>query len=118
MDIKTFLNKLKSAPETIDFNDTIAVIDANYEFTPATFKNGDVINEAGENSGSCKLFAFAKLNNLTAQQTLFCFGNFYQDVLKTPDGTDHQNIRNFIKTGWEGIKYDSYPLKLKSTILK
>ncbi len=33
---------------------------------------------------------------------LFCeypklWGQYYRDVLATPDGTDHQNIRNFMK---------------------
>jgi len=113
MGIITFLNRIKTSPETIGFNETIAVIDAHYEFTPTTFKNGDVINDAGKNSGSCKLFAFAKLNDLTQEQTLYCFGNFYKEVLNTPQGNDHQNIRNFMKTGWEGVKYEGAPLKLK-----
>jgi hypothetical protein len=113
MGIATFLNRIKTSPETIGFNETIAIIDANYEFTPTAFKNGDVLNDEGKNSGSCKLFAFARLNGLTQQQTLYCFGDFYKDVLNTPEGNDHQNIRNFIKTGWEGIKYEGEALKLK-----
>lgn len=114
MDIKTFLQKLNTSPEAIEFNDTIAVIDANYNFTPTLFKNGEVVNEAGKNSGSCKLFSFAKLQGLNEQQTLYCFGNFYRDVLNTPDGTDHQNIRNFMKTGWSGIIFEGQALSLKS----
>jgi hypothetical protein len=112
MNIIAFLEKIKTLPENIDFNETIAVIDANYKFTPTTFKNGEIINEAGKNSGSCKLFAFAQLNHLTSQQTLFCFGNYYKDVLNTPDGNDHQNIRNFMKTGWEGIYFEGKALSL------
>ena len=27
---------------------------------------------------------------------------YYRDVLATPDGDDHPNIRNFMKSGWEG----------------
>ncbi len=114
MSLLTFIEKIKTSPEIIEFNDTIAVIDKYYEFTPTVFKNGNAVNEAGKNSGSCKLFAFAQLHQLTLMQTLNCFGAYYRnDVLGYPNNTDHQNIRNFIKTGWEGIVFDGSPLKLK-----
>jgi hypothetical protein len=35
------------------------------------------------------------------------------DVLKNPNGTDHQNIRNFIEFGWDGISFDGEALKKK-----
>jgi len=112
MRIDAFLKKLNDNPESVTFDDTMAAINASYEFTPASFTNGTVRNEAGQNSGSCKLFAFASLNGLTAAQTLACFGAYYRDdVLKHPEGTDHQNIRNFMKTGWDGVKFDSMPLR-------
>ena len=114
MDINTFLHQLKTTPDSITFNDTISVIDTHYEFTPSTFKNGNITNEQGKNSGSCKLFAFAQLQGLTQQQTLACFGDYYRnDVLKNPNGSDHQNIRNFMQTGWGGIAFETKPLKLK-----
>lgn len=114
MDLNTFLQKFKNTPDSIAFSDTMAVIEASYDFTPAAFKNGELMNEQGQNSGSCKLFAFAQLQGLSPQQTLACFGAYYRDdVLKNPAGTDHQNIRNFMKTGWAGIKFDSNPLKPK-----
>jgi hypothetical protein len=34
-------------------------------------------------------------------------------VLKHPEATDHQNIRNFMKTGWEGIRFEGEALKAK-----
>lgn len=115
MKIDVFLKKLNDTPETVTFDDTMAVINANYEFTPAAFTNGEVKNEAGQNSGSCKLFAFAKLNGLSEAHTLACFGAYYrEDVLKNPGGSDHQNIRNFMKTGWSGVKFDSMPLQPKA----
>lgn len=103
MNIDTFLEKLNTASEALVFADTMAVIDANYQFTETAFSNGDTENAAGENNGSCKLFAFAKLQNLNEQQTLNCFGQFYRDVLATPSGDDHQNIRNFMRSGWSGL---------------
>lgn len=112
MNLDTFLQQLKSAPASIAFGDTMAVIEANYEFTPAAFKNGEVMNEQGQDSGSCKLFAFAQLQGFSPHQTLACFGAYYRDdVLQHPDGTDHQNIRNFMRTSWTGIKFNESPLK-------
>jgi hypothetical protein len=73
-----------------------------------------LLNDAGKNNGSCKLFSFARLNKLSPQQTLHCFGAYYRDdVLKHPEGTDHQNIRNFIKTGWAGIEFSGSALTPK-----
>lgn len=113
MNIEIFLQKIKQSPQSITFPETIAVIDNNYTFTPTAFNNGTQHNEAGENSGSCKLFAFAQIQNLTQLATLACFGAFYFDeVLKNPDGTNHQNIRNFMKTGWNGIQFEGEALQL------
>lgn len=114
MNLNDFLKKLTDAPDSIDFTDTIAVIDALYDFTPATFQNGEQLNPAGQNNGSCKLFAFARLHKLSQQQTLYCFGNYYRDVLKTPNATDHANIRNFMKYGWDGVEFDTLPLQPKA----
>lgn len=114
MNLNDFLKKLNDTPGSIDFTDTIAVIDALYDFTPSTFQNGEQLNAAGQNNGSCKLFSFARLHKLSKEQTLHCFGNYYRDVLNTPTGTDHANIRNFMKYGWDGIEFDGTPLKPKA----
>ena len=114
MSIDTFIEKINSNPNDVQFADTIAVIEENYEFTPTAFKNGSLKNEAGQNSGSCKLFSFAQLHNLTEAQTLVCFGDYYRvDVLQHPDAQDHQNIRNFMKFGWGGIAFDGKALNKK-----
>ena len=114
MNIATFLEKLNKNPESISFTETIAVIEENYTFEPTAFENGVLHNTAEENTGSCKLFAFAELQNLSQSDTLSCFGAYYYDeVLKNPNGNNHQNIRNFMKTGWEGIAFYGSPLKLK-----
>ncbi len=114
MSTTSFLEKLKSTPEAVTFVETIAVIEENYTFTPTAFQNGLQHNAAGENSGSCKLFAFAKLQQLTETETLACFGAYYsEEVLGNPSGTNHQNIRNFMKTGWSGIQFEGEALQLK-----
>lgn len=114
MELSSFLQRLNDTPDNITFTDTIAVIDALYDFTPTAFTNGDLRSEAGQNNGSCKIFSFARIQNLTPQKILHCFGAYYRDdVLKHPDSTDHQNIRNFMKTGWEGIRFEGEALKAK-----
>ncbi|BBI98899.1 type III effector [Ferrigenium kumadai] len=111
MELKTFLQRLNDAPESIAFSDTMAVIDAHYDFTPTAFTNGTTRNEAGQNNGSCKLFSFARLQGLSQQQALACFGDYYRkDVLGNSEGTDHQNIRNFMKSGWDGIEFNGNAL--------
>ncbi len=114
MRIEDFLSKLRNNPESIAFTDTIEVIDNNYNFAAVRFTNGTAVNEAGTNSGSCKLFSFAKLHGLTKEETLACFGDYYRvDVLQHPEATNHANIRNFMVTGWEGISFDAEALQLK-----
>lgn len=112
--MKSFLLTLTTAPESVNFADTIAVIDAHYDFTPTAFRNGELDNAAGQNNGSCKVFSFAKLHQLTSQQTLHCFGSYYRDdVLQHPAATDHQNIRNFMKFGWDGVVFQGTALTAK-----
>ncbi|WP_111308904.1 HopJ type III effector protein [Confluentibacter sediminis] len=114
MTLETFLNKLKQTPEAIEFHETINIIESHYEFTPTGFKNGELYNNVGENSGSCKLLAFAKLQGFTKNETLACFGKYYfEEVLNDPNGSGHQNIRNFMKTGFESLVFDDMPLKEK-----
>ena len=103
-----------SAKQAISFHDVMEHIDAHYDFKETTFKNGDTLNEAGQNNGSCKLFAFAQIHALSEQQTLNLFGDFYtKDVVQNPDGEDHQNIRNFMKYGWKGLQFEGQALSAK-----
>jgi len=117
MNISSFLRKLNDQPRKIEFNETMEVIDANFHYAPTTFDNGNIQNQKQQNEGSCKLLYFAQLQGLDKAHTvvlhqynvvgvLACFGRYYRDdVLAHPDGHRHQNIRNFIDTGWAGIKY-------------
>lgn len=112
MTISNLIEAVQKA-EIIAFSEVIATIDAHFEFTPTRFTNGAVINEANTNNGSCKVFAFAKIYQLEAKETLFLFGEHYQKVLATPEEMDHQNIRNFINSGWEGISFEGNALELR-----
>lgn len=105
------LDQLKNAPESISFTGVIAYIDENFDFTPTKFTNGETVNEANQNNGSCKVFSFAQLHQLSKDETLALFGDFYRtDVLQNPNGDDHQNIRNFMKFGWDGISFEGEAL--------
>lgn len=106
--------QLEKSAGDIQFKDVITFIDEHYDFTPTKFTNGNTINEAEQNNGSCKVFSFAKLNALSKEETLALFGDFYRtDVLQNPDGDDHQNIRNFMAFGWDGISFEGEALKRK-----
>ena len=111
MTLDLFLKKLNATPDLVEFADTMAAIDVLYAFTPMAFTNGELVNEAGQNSGSCKLFSFALMNDLSEEKALACFGYYFRDdVLQNPAADDHQNIRNFMKTGWQGIRFQGVAL--------
>lgn len=117
MSISSFIEKIKNN-EPVNFNETISIITENYHYTPTEFLNGlnddRIVNKAGVNEGSCKIFAFAKLHQLDQLQTLNLFGDYYRrDVLNDPKGSGHQNIRNFMKYGWEGVDFQGEALKAK-----
>lgn len=97
----------------VKFADVIAHIDAHYTHTPTAFKNGQQYNAATENQGSVKVFSFAKLNDLDPAHTLNLFAEHYASVLATPEATDHQNIRQFMQNGWNGIQFEGTALAAK-----
>lgn len=108
------LEQLKTSPQTIDFKEVISYIDEHYDFKPTKFTNGNTVNDADQNNGSCKVFSFAKRNDLSKEETLSLFGDFYRtDVLQNPEATDHQNIRNFMEFGWDGIAFEGIALTEK-----
>jgi len=112
--VNELINRLNTTDQTVSFNDVMQVISENYDYSPCSFTNDKLVNQAGTNEGSCKIFAFAKIHNLSEQATLNCFAQYYRDdVVKHPLGTDHGNIRSFISNGWAGISFESVALKAK-----
>ncbi|QQT24770.1 HopJ type III effector protein [Sphingobacterium spiritivorum] len=99
------------------FADVLAYIALRYEYTPTAFQNGLQHNAVSENQGSAKIFAFARDQGLTQDQTLALFAEHYAAVLETPEGADHQNIRQFMINGWDGIHFEGQVLKLKQDYL-
>lgn len=96
------------------FAQTLAFIAEHYTYAPQAFVNGGVENAAGQNEGSCKTLGLALLENLTDEQALLCFGEHYRDVIATPEGSDHANIRGLIKHGLNGVQFQSLPLTRKA----
>jgi len=114
MAIDTFLAKIREG-ERVAFADTMRIIEEHYEYRPVPFTNGPegdrIANAAGSNEGSCKIFAFAKLQGLTEAETLGLFGDYYwHDVLEDPNGDSHANIRTFIRYGWKEIRFSGAAL--------
>ena len=115
MNLHTLHNQLENNPVAIEFNDVMDLVASLYNYQPTEFSNGlnddKIVNAAGTNEGSCRLFAYAMDQGFTQEQTLHCFGAYYRnDVLLHPENTDHGNIRNFIKYGWDGIHFAANPL--------
>lgn len=95
------------------FAQVLTYIDARFNHTPTAFQNGAQSNAATENQGSAKVFSFAKIHQLNEQDTLNLFAEHYATVLATPEGTDHQNIRQFMQHGWSGIAFEGEALSAK-----
>ncbi|WP_060484933.1 HopJ type III effector protein [Pseudomonas sp. NBRC 111123] len=111
-DLNTLRSSLASGQHV--FADTLAFIAGNYSYQPQAFNNGGVENAAGQNEGSCKTLGLALLEGLSDQEALLAFGEHYRDVLATPEGNDHGNIRALIKHGLAGVKFTELPLSRKA----
>jgi HopJ type III effector protein len=112
--IQPFLHRVKNG-ERVTFAETQSLIDQHYRYTAIGFSNGvegdRIVSDAGVNEGSCKIFYFAQLHQLGKEATLGLFGDYYWlDVLQNPQGHNHANIRNFIKYGWDGIRFSGTAL--------
>lgn len=119
MTLNELLTAIKTQPNSIQFDDVIESISNEYTYTAAKFTNGlgddMIVNEPESNEGSCKILAFATLNELSNDQTLACFGKYYrEDVLQNPEGSDHANIRTLMKYSLDDVFfYDTVLVKKK-----
>lgn len=96
-----------------DFSDTLALVEQHFEYQPTGFHNGPLFNAPGENAGSCQVFALGQYCNLSEADTLQLFAQHYQQVLNDPTGNSHGNIRQFISTGWSGVRFEGTPLRAR-----
>lgn len=111
MDMTTLLEQVCAG--SLAFSDVLAAIDARYQHHPTAFKNGAAYNEATQNQGSARVFAFAMQHKLSKEDTLMLFAEHYRAVLDHPEATDHQNIRQFMANGWNGIIFEGNALTAK-----
>lgn len=111
MDINNLLESLRL--KKVVFKDVLAFIDESYVTKTSAFKNGFQNNQENENQGSARVLFFAKLNNLTKEDTLELFAEHHDVVKNNPEGTDHQNIRQFQLNGWDGVTFERTVLEAK-----
>lgn len=101
------------AQGTLKFSDVLAYIEQKYHYQARAFRNGTLHNQQHENQGSAKILSFAQLEGLNEHDTLALFAEHYQHVLTHPEGTEHQNIRQFMQHGWQGVYFESLALSKK-----
>lgn len=106
-DCELFNANVEMDADALKFEEVMELIDTHFETGLIEFKNGDVLNKQGENEGSAKLLSYAALSDFDKDTTLKLWGQYYREVLADPDGDSHQNIRNFMKTGWEGVPFEN-----------
>lgn len=109
--VKKLLSEL--AANRINFAAVLANIDDQYTHVPTAFKNGDQNNSSTENQGSARVLFYAQLNNLGKDETLSLFAEHYQNVLDNPTANNHQNIRQFMLSGWDGVIFEGTVLMPK-----
>ena len=102
---KDFAESVKKGGKVKNFDETIAMIDKHYDYFAVPFTNDDLVNTANTNTGSAKVFSFGLMTEMDVESTLRLFGEHYDAVKSNPSGSDHQNIRNFMKKGWAGITF-------------
>lgn len=107
---------IQSENQEIKFADVIAFIEKYYSHTPTAFQNGKQYNTADKNQGSAKVLAFAKLHHLSKEDTLKLFAEYYYAVVASPDADDHQNIRQFMQNGWDGVTFEGVALQEKNEV--
>lgn len=96
------------------FSDTLAFIGEHYDYQPSAFVNGGVENAAGQNEGSCKTLGLALLEGFSLEEALQAFGEHYRNVLASPEGNDHGNIRALLETGLGGVRFAQPSLQRKA----
>jgi len=102
-----FNANLEMSGDDVTFEEVTELIDEHYESALCEFQNGDVLNKPGENQGSANVLSYAALSNLDDESTVKLWGQYYRDVKADPSGTDHSNIRAFMKTGWDGVTFEN-----------
>ena len=105
---KEFAERIKKGGSVKNFDETLSLIDTHYNYFAVPFTCGDAVNPPNVNTGAAKVFSFGLMTKMSVDETLKLFGEHYDSVKSNPNGSDHANIRNFIKKGWAGSTYITY----------
>lgn len=102
----------------VKFVEVMAKVDECFDFAPTAYRSGvgtprETSNPAGTNNGSCKTFYFAKMCGLSERAAVRLFCEHYEDVVATPDGDSHANIRAFQLNGYAGLEFAGEALVAK-----
>ena len=111
--IQSFIERLRLNADSIAFAEVIDLIDTYYHHTPTAFSNGSLINQAGENQGSAKVLSFARLHGLTNKRPFTVLPSIGVRCVQIPMAADHQNIRQFMQNGWDGVQLSEACLTIK-----
>mmetsp|Transcript_20097 Transcript_20097/g.40238 ORF Transcript_20097/g.40238 Transcript_20097/m.40238 type:complete len:208 (+) Transcript_20097:51-674(+) len=106
-DAELFLQNVEMNPEGFTFNEFIEMVEGCYETGLIEWSNGSQKNPPGTNEGSAHVLSLAALADLPKEKALLLWAEHYRDVLATPDGDDHQNIRQFMEKGWDGVDFSN-----------
>lgn len=104
---EVFNANIEMSGDDLMFEEFLEMVDTQYESGLIEFKNGDIVNEPGENEGSAKVLSYAALSDFDKETTLKLWGQYYREVKADPDGDSHANIRNFMKYGWDGVPFEN-----------
>ena len=69
-DCEVFNANVEMSADDLTFEEVMDIIDTHYESGLIEFKNGDIVNQPGENEGSAKLLSYAALSGMDKETTL------------------------------------------------
>lgn len=104
---EVFNSNVEMSADDLTMEEVLEMINTHYETQLLEYTVGDVVNKQGENEATGHILSYAALSNMDKETTLKLWGQHYRAVLANPDGTDHANIRNFMKFGWEGVPFEN-----------
>ena len=104
---------MSSALQYLRLSAILAVIRMFYLIEPQEFEVGSYHNALGDNLDTLAIIGYAEVHHLTDSETLAMFCEAYTEVLNSPDGDNHPNIRAFMDVGHKGFRLKFFPLQLR-----
>lgn len=88
---------------------TIKALKYFYKIPNSGFSIGNCVNGPNENTGSLLIFMYARAGKqvLSNDQIKELFAEAWDEVVEDPEGSSHQNIRNFIQYGIAGVVFEN-----------